>query len=137
MRESAPLTLLPLKALPKSNANIKKVLVRVTACSPEDPLDIEYYAKHGYAGAIYNIAADYKVFPKGTLMRVPGYMESSYPGKFWEVDSPGGSVIRVSTRKGIAHIDVKFRTLHSARKWGSRWMELEVIYPRSHSVTLP
>lgn len=108
---------------------IRTVRIRVTACSPEDPADKEYYAKHGYAGDTYNIAADYRVFPKGTKMRIPGYMESSFPDKFWKVDSAGGSIIRRSTAAGIPHIDVKFRTLHSARKWGSRWLDVEVIDP--------
>jgi 3D (Asp-Asp-Asp) domain-containing protein len=103
--------------------------VLVTACSPEDPKDKAYYAKHGYEGGVYNLAADLRVFPRGTQIRVPGYMETSYPGKFWEVDSAGGSVIRRSTRKGVVQIDRKFRTLHSAREWGSKWLNVEVIDP--------
>lgn len=104
----------------------RMVWARVTACSPHDPKDIAYYRVHGYKGAMYNIAADYKVFPKGTRIRVPGYMDTSYPGRFWVVDSPGGSKIRQSTAKGIIHIDVKFKTYYSAVQWGSRWMYIEV-----------
>jgi 3D (Asp-Asp-Asp) domain-containing protein len=94
-----------------------------------DPADRSYYAKHGYAGAALNIAADYRVFPKGTKIRVPGYMESSYPDRFWTVDSPGGSIIRSSTAEGVPHIDVKFRTLYSAKRWGCQWLPLEVQDP--------
>ena len=101
----------------------------VTACSPQDPKDAEYYARNGYKGAIHNIAADYSVFPKGTRIRVPGYMEQSYPDRFWTVDSPGGSVIRRSTAKGVPHIDVKYGTLYSVREWGAQWLQVEVEDP--------
>lgn len=107
----------------------RTVRALVTACSPEDPTDKAYYAKYGYEGSAYNIAADLSVFPRGTKIRVPGYMDRSYPAKFWEVDSAGGSIIRRSTRKGIVQIDVKFKTVHSARQWGSRWLDIEVVDP--------
>jgi 3D (Asp-Asp-Asp) domain-containing protein len=108
----------------------KRVRVRVTACSPEDPWDLAYYAANGYEGAIYGIAADPRVFPKGTILRVPGYREKHAPhAGGWTVDSKGGSVIRASSRRGIKHIDVKFRTLHSARAWGSRWLIVDVLTP--------
>ncbi len=99
----------------------------MTACSPEDPKDKAYYAKNGYEGSTYNLAADLRVFPKGTRIRVPGYLEASYPGKFWKVDSAGGSVIRRSTRKGMVQIDVKFKHVSSALKWGSRLIDIEVL----------
>jgi 3D (Asp-Asp-Asp) domain-containing protein len=100
--------------------------VRVTACSPQDPADVAYYAKHGYEGAIYGVAADLRQIPRGTLIRVPGYR-----GGAWHVvDSAGGSVIRRSTRAGVMQIDVKYRTLYSARKWGSKTLDIEVIYPK-------
>lgn len=107
----------------------RMVRVLVTACSPEDPGDKAYYAKHGYEGRTYNVAADLRVFPRGTRIRIPGYMDRSFPAKFWEVDSAGGSIIRRATKAGITQIDVKFRTLHSARAWGSKWMDVEVIDP--------
>lgn len=104
------------------------VLARVTACSPYDSdADKRYYAKYGYEGGVYGIAACYKQFPKGTKIRVPGYLNQSYPNKFWEVDSKGGPVIRNSSRRGIIHIDVKFATLYSVKQWGSKWMYVEVM----------
>lgn len=95
----------------------RAVQVRVTACSPEDPQDKEYYSKHGYEGRLTRaVAADLRMLPKGTMLSIPGY----YGGAWVPVDSAGGSVIRRSSRRGIMHIDVKYRTLYSARKWGSQ-----------------
>jgi len=108
--------------------NVHRIWAKVTACSPEDPQDKEYYKQHGYRGATYNIAAYYQQFPKGTQIYVPGYMVS-HGDKYWEVDSPGGSVIRRSHRQGVVQIDVKFRTYHSAQEWGVKWMYIDVIYP--------
>ena len=103
------------------------VPMRVTACSPHDPQDAEYYAKNGYEGDAYGIAAYKPHYPVGTQMRVPGYMKNTWE----EVDSSGGSVIRRSTRQGIQHIDVKYRTLYSVRKWGSQQLNVEVILPKT------
>lgn len=110
---------------------VRRVWARVTACSPYDSdADIEYYTQNGYEGSTYNIAADMRQFKKGTKIRVDGYMDVSYPGKFWNVDSKGGPVIRDSADDGIVHIDVKFATRYSAVKWGSRMMWIEVIDPQ-------
>jgi 3D (Asp-Asp-Asp) domain-containing protein len=116
----------PIRDVPKA----KTLRLRVTACSPDDPQDREYYRRHGYAGAVYGIAADLRVFPKGTKMRIPGYLDKMYPGEWWTVDSPGGSVIRRSTSRGVYHVDVKFKTYGTAKKWGSQWLDVEVMYPQ-------
>ena len=95
----------------------RAVRMRVTACSPDDPLDQEYYSKNGYEGRLTRaVAADTRHLPRGTMLSIPGYAG----GAWVPVDSAGGSVIRRSTRQGRTHIDVKFRSLHSARKWGSQ-----------------
>ena len=107
--------------------HVRVIHMRVTACSPEDRIDVGYYNKNGYEGGVYGIAAYTKVFPRGTMMRIPGYLEQSQPGKYWPVDSAGGSVIRRSAREGITHIDVKFRTERTALLWGSRYLDVEVI----------
>lgn len=107
------------------------VPMRVTACSPQDPKDAEYYAKNGYEGDAYGIAAYKPHYPVGTQMRIPGYMNKTWE----EVDSSGGSVIRRSTRQGKQHIDVKFRTLHSVNKWGSQNLDVEVILPKNATST--
>ncbi len=113
---------------PEPQINVHRIWAKVTACSPEDPQDKEYYKQHGYRGSTYNIAAYYQQFPKGTQIYVPGYM-ASLGAKYWEVDSPGGSVIRRSHRAGVVQIDVKFRTYHSAQQWGVKWMYIDVVYP--------
>lgn len=106
------------------------VPMKVTACSPQDPKDAEYYAKNGYAGDAYGIAADLQRYPKGTQMRVPGYMKTTWE----EVDSSGGTVIRKDARrKGIEQIDVKFRTLKSVKTWGAQDLNVEIILPAKAS----
>jgi hypothetical protein len=45
-------------------------------------------------------------------------MPVSYPGKWWEVDAPGGVVIRRATKRGEPQIDVKYGTEYSADEWG-------------------
>jgi hypothetical protein len=92
------------------------------ARTPHDPKDKKYYAKYGYEGGEYGVAAHVESFPKGTLMRIPGYRS----GEWQEVDSKGGGVIRRAARKGYHQIDVKFKTHQSAKQWGSRWMYVEV-----------
>lgn len=116
------LLMLLTSALP---AAVEWLYVRVTACSPGDPQDRAYYRRHGYTGGIHGVAADYRVLPHGTAVRVPGYLG----GQWTVVDAPGGSVIRRSTRRGVYHVDVKFRTTHEAKNWGSRWLWLEVRRP--------
>ena len=124
--ELSSIMTLPKVQMPK----IRKVLAIVTACSPYDSqADIEYYKEFGYEGSTYNVAADMRQFKKGTKIRIPGYMDVSYPNKFWEVDSKGGPYIRDSADKGIYHIDVKFATRYSAVKWGSKKIWIEVIDP--------
>jgi hypothetical protein len=100
------------------------VRVLVTACSPHDPKDVAYYKKYGYEGSSYGIAARIQDFPKGTKMRIDGYRK----GTWQEVDSKGGGVIRKAALKGYYQIDVKFKTYYSAKQWGSKWMDVEVIF---------
>lgn len=132
--EAPQLPRLAVPELPRLDAEPEVVVtqrrVKVTACSPEDSAaDAAYYAEHGYEGATYNIAAHYGTFPKGTLIRVPGYMEKSYPGKFWTVDSRGGPIIRRAAARGVAQIDVKFRGRAAVMQWGVKDIVVEVITP--------
>jgi len=117
---------LPPVALPAPMPVVQRtrfITARVTACSPEDPLDRAYYAAHGYEGRITRaVAADLRKLPRGTMLKIPGYAREAWV----PVDSRGGSVIRASTARGIIHIDVKFATAYSARKWGSQILTLEV-----------
>jgi 3D (Asp-Asp-Asp) domain-containing protein len=108
---------------PVQEPQTRIIRAKVTACSPNDPRDRAYYRKHGYKGAKSNaIAADYRVLPKGTYLYVPGYSD-----RFVPVDSPGGSIIRRSTAKGIVQFDVKFQSFRQAKQWGSRWLDIEVL----------
>jgi 3D (Asp-Asp-Asp) domain-containing protein len=85
---------------------------------------LSYYKKHGYEGGTYGIAARVQDFPKGTLMRVPGYRG----GDWHAVNSKGGGVIRKAALKGYYQIDVKFKTYYSAKQWGSKWMDIEIVF---------
>jgi 3D (Asp-Asp-Asp) domain-containing protein len=108
---------------PIQEPQTRTIRAKVTACSPNDPKDRAYYRKHGYKGAKTNaVAADLRVLPKGTYLYVPGYAD-----KFVPVDSPGGSVIRRSTAKGILQFDVKFKSFRQAKQWGVRWLDIEVL----------
>jgi 3D (Asp-Asp-Asp) domain-containing protein len=116
---------LPPRDLPESlpDVRLRKVSARVTACSPHDPQDREYYRKNGYEGRRSQaVAADPRVLPKGTMLLVPGYQEGLVP-----VDSKGGSTIRRSTRKGITHIDVKVQSYAEAKRWGNQLITIFIL----------
>ncbi len=59
------------------------------------------------------IAADPKVYPFGTHLRVPGYGVGT-------VEDVGGSI------KG-RHVDVWFPSHAEARRWGARWLKVEPV----------
>jgi 3D (Asp-Asp-Asp) domain-containing protein len=77
----------------------------------------------------YGIAADPKVIPYGTKVYVPGYYEmlqnnkTCIPTEMTEVDDTGGGM-RQSARRGIIHIDVRFRTEKAAKEWGKKKMDI-------------
>jgi hypothetical protein len=56
------------------------------------------------------------------MLSIPGY----FKGAWVPVDSAGGSVIRRSSRQGIVHIDVKYRTYYSSRRWGNQWITVRI-----------
>lgn len=64
----------------------------------------------------YGIAADPRVLPYGTRIVVPGYMEESYPQKAWEVDDTG-SRMRDDWKRGVIHIDLRFKGIQAANQW--------------------
>lgn len=76
---------------------------------------------------VYGIAADPKMIPYGTKIYVPGYYEklqnnkNLIPTEMNEVDDTGGAM-RKAARRGILHIDIRFRTESEAQRWGSREM---------------
>lgn len=99
----------------------------VTGYSPHDAIDSGHASTRDTKTATmrdwrthpYGIAADPRILPYGTHIQVPGYLEKSEPNTAWEVDDTGGGMRR-SWRRGIVHIDVRFKTEHSARKFGKK-----------------
>jgi 3D (Asp-Asp-Asp) domain-containing protein len=77
----------------------------------------------------YGIAADPKVIPYGTSIYVPGYWEklqnnaNFIPSEMTSVDDTGGGM-RQSTRRGVIHIDIRFRSQSEAVKWGTKRMKI-------------
>ena len=65
------------------------------------------------------VAADPKTLPYRTKLNIPGV-------GIKEVDDTGGGM-RQSAKQGICHIDVRMSSHSEARKWGVRWLEVEVL----------
>lgn len=103
------------------------IAATVTGYSPHDAIDSGHASTRDTKTATmrdwrthpYGIAADPRILPYGTHIQVPGYLEKSEPNTAWEVDDTGGGMRR-SWRRGIVHIDVRFKTEHSARKFGKK-----------------
>ena len=64
------------------------------------------------------IAADPKVVRYRTMIDVPGYGRAM-------VDDTGGAM-RQSARKGIVHLDLRFRSHSAAKRWGEQWLWVEL-----------
>lgn len=121
---------------PQLRPRIEIIRCRVTAYTPYDPED----QKHGWTGVTstgldcsevpHGVAADPRALPYGTLVRIPGYTPSSRVSAdaWWPVDDTGGRM-RGSWRQGVVHIDVRFIHMKHARRWGTRWVDVEVIRP--------
>lgn len=116
----------------------RRVLVR--AYTPWDRIDSKSIHQDGYTAtmrdtrtmpACWGIAADPRLFPYGSRIHVPGYAPSRYyPERtFWPVDDTGGR-LRQLTRRGTPMIELRYRTGRAAREWGTRWVTVEVLYPR-------
>lgn len=74
----------------------------------------------GDKATIYDgVAADPKMLPYRTKLNIPGI-------GIKEVDDTGGGM-RQSAKQGIYHIDVRMSSHSEARKWGVRWLEVEVL----------
>jgi len=74
----------------------------------------------------YGIAADPKILPYGTKIVVPGYLAKNYKGHKWPVDDTGGAMRHAWEQDGIIHIDLRYKTVYSARRWGQRWVNIRV-----------
>ncbi len=73
----------------------------------------------------YGLAADPRLLPYGTRVRIPGYLEGTHPGDWWPVDDTGGAM-RQDAEQGVLHIDCRLRSHSSARQFGVRYMWVEV-----------
>lgn len=65
------------------------------------------------------VAADPRLLPYRTKLFIPGV-------GIREVDDTGGAM-RQSAKKGIYHIDVRFRTHAEARRFGVKWLNVTVL----------
>lgn len=65
------------------------------------------------------VAADPKLLPYRTKLNIPSI-------GIKEVDDTGGGM-RQSAKQGIYHIDVRMSVHSEARKWGVKWLEVEVL----------
>lgn len=74
----------------------------------------------------YGIAADRRILAPGSLVKVPEYMDVSFPGRAWEVDDTGGDMRKNYRLHCIVHLDLRYRTVVSANKVGRQWMDVEV-----------
>jgi 3D (Asp-Asp-Asp) domain-containing protein len=69
----------------------------------------------------YGVAADPARLPYGTRVIVPvemGYMSETMPLEPHVVDDTGSIVKRLSKATGTLHLDVRYRTTWSARRFG-------------------
>jgi len=65
------------------------------------------------------VAADPKLLPYRTRLKIPEI-------GIKEVDDTGGGM-RQSAKFGIYHLDVRMNSHEKARKWGVRWLDVEVL----------
>ncbi|MFW5844608.1 MAG: hypothetical protein ACOCXJ_00100 [Planctomycetota bacterium] len=93
--------------------------------------------KRHVAAHPYGLATDWGQFPGGsTFIRVPGYMDRSFAGfpeAFRVVDDKCGQSRKARRRGWQPIIDARYLTRYSAisgpNAWGSRQLEVEVIFP--------
>lgn len=74
----------------------------------------------------YGIAAADALLPPGSRIKVPEYMDVSFPDRAWEVDDTGGDMRKNFRQHYIVHLDLRYRTVVSANKMGRQWMEISV-----------
>ena len=114
--------------------------VVATAYSPQDKIDSQYRVTKGkwlhktaYQADVrttpYGIAAPDWVFPDGTKLIIPaghGYLDSR-ANRAFTVDDTGG-IIRKRTREtGTTHIDLRYKTEYSAKKFGVKVIPIFVV----------
>jgi 3D (Asp-Asp-Asp) domain-containing protein len=114
-------------------ANWWYVRATVTAYSPHDKIDSGHASTKDtktstmvdWRTSPYGIAADPRAIPYNTHIYVPGYVEKLHPYTSHPVDDTGGRM-RGAWRKGVLHIDLRYKTEYSASLWGKKQMDVLV-----------
>lgn len=119
-----------------------------TAYSPHDALDAEYRATKGadrwrtaygvdvrespYGVAAPSLARSSLGLASGTRIYVPtgeGYLDQSCPCRVFTVDDTGGLITSRTAESGLLHLDLRFRTEYSARRFGMRVIFVFIYHP--------
>ena len=67
----------------------------------------------------FGVAADPKLLPYGTKLKIPGI-------GIRVVDDTGGAM-RKSAKQGVYHIDVRFHNYKEAKKFGVKWLDVKIL----------
>ena len=78
-----------------------------------------YTSKGDNAYDCDGVATDPRAIPYGTKLNIPG-------AGIKEVDDTGGAM-RQDWKKGIYHIDLRFKDHKDAREWGRKWLDVEIL----------
>lgn len=143
VRQPAPEPEPEATAPPPPQPRTRKVWVCVRAYTPWDAIDSRSPWRDGKTATLvdtrkfphqWGIAADPRIFPYGTKIIIPGYKPSRHfaADKAWPVDDTGGRIRQWATayqrgRKDGPLIEVRFIHGSSARKWGEKWLWVEVV----------
>lgn len=65
------------------------------------------------------VAVDFNLIPRWSKLKIPGVGVRI-------ADDTGGAM-RQSAKKGIYHIDVRFKTHQEALNWGRQWLPVEIL----------
>jgi len=112
--------------LPDRQARGRSIRMKVTAyclckvcCGKWAAQKIRRTATGDDAKIYDGVAADPKFLSYRIRLNIPGIGVK-------EVDDTGGGM-RQSAKQGIYHIDVRMPSHQEARKWGVRWLDVEVL----------
>ena len=116
----------------------------VTAYSPHDEIDSDYHMTKGvdrwktasmvdvryepYGIAVPHDGRGRPRIPYGSRIYVPmgeGYLDKSREGDRWfTADDTGGIITSRTLSTGVLHIDLRYRTEHSAKVFGRKRMQV-------------
>lgn len=112
------------KAQPKAAAKAVRVTMKVTAYCADCSICNGKWADgrtalNDDARVCDGVAAAPNLIPYRTRLSIPGV-------GIKEVDDTGGAM-RQAARKGIYHIDVRFLSHDEAKRFGVKWLDVEVL----------